>query len=358
MTAALLVLQIVTAAPSATVVYDDLPAEVMRLELFEWKGDRPGARQAVVSGSRRIPLQGHPRRQYVAAFIRRDNAYLVDGPFAWPDRDALRTVEPRWHRTIGGSLPTGANVNGGVDWISADALTGPWPRCFQDDAAKWFCWAVAIDSHGVVVLRTAGSIWWATTRKTTDFSRAGWGRLLIVRSQSQGSGASAGFGYPVAPPPGRLRGLRFETGSVAEARAAAVAPDVIWVAGDAVPPDAWLEVTSDTGGPAYMPLHDIASGPAALPVHVALSDRRRLEGRALSADGQPARGTLVSVVPADRSGATSRAATRARGGSDGRRRGTLPARTSRGRSGVRGRGMAFGSSGARPCRCLPAAPMS
>ena len=232
MTGALLVLQIVTATPSATVVYDDVPADVVRLELFEWKGDRPGARHAVVSGSRRIALQAQSRRQYVTTFVRNDNAYLVDGPFVWPDRDALRTVERRWHRTIGGSLPTGAHVNGGVDWISADALSGPWPRCFQDGGAKWFCWGVAVDSHGVVILRTAGSIWWATTRKTTDLSRAGWGRLVIVGDPIQGSSARAGFGYPVAPPPGRLRGLRFETGTVAEARSVAIAPDVVWIEPD------------------------------------------------------------------------------------------------------------------------------
>src|SRR5687767_8692470 len=67
MTVLLLALQIASGQSSATVVYDDLPAEVVRLELFEWTGTRPGARQAVVRGSRRFTLQGHSGRHYVAA---------------------------------------------------------------------------------------------------------------------------------------------------------------------------------------------------------------------------------------------------------------------------------------------------
>ena len=144
MIGALLILQIVI-GPETTVVYEDLPAEVVRLELFEWSGDRPGARQSVVPGARRIALRGRAQRQYVAVFLRQDNAYLVDGPFAWPDRDAPRTVGLQWHRTINGSLPAGAPIIGGVEWISAGAVAGPWPRCFEDGSSMWFCWGVAID---------------------------------------------------------------------------------------------------------------------------------------------------------------------------------------------------------------------
>jgi hypothetical protein len=293
MIGALLALQIATAAPSPSVIYEDVPVQVVRLELFEWNGDGPGARQTVVPGARRIALHGHARRQYVALFLRQDDGYLVDGPFVWPDRDALRAVERRWHRTIGGSLPPGASI-GGVEWIPAGAVAGPWPRCFEDGSSKWFCWGVAIDSHGAVVLRAGGSIWWATSRHS-HVSRARWGRLVIVSGRSPGSTAKGQFGYPVAPPPGRLRGLRFETGVVAEATATAIAPDAIWIAGESVPPDAWLEVTTERGGPVYLSLHDLASGPSSLPVHVVVSDRRTLEGRAVSADGQAARGTLISV---------------------------------------------------------------
>jgi hypothetical protein len=290
----LLALQIVSGESPVTIVYDDLPKEVVRLELFEWNGDRPGPLKTAVSGSRRIAVRGRSRRQYVAALVRADAAYLIDGPFVWPDADAARLVERRWRRTVSGPLPPAAQGSGAAEWISPDALSGPWPRCFHD-ATHWSCWGVVSDSHGAVVLRVAGSMWWTTTKKTTEVWRAEWGRLIVVSDAMAMAGLRVEIAYPVAPPPGRLRGMRLETRSVAGARAAAIAPNAIWIAGDALPPDAWVAVASENGGPQYFSLSDVAGAPAALPLHVSLRPRDPVDGRTLSADGLTAPGTLVTV---------------------------------------------------------------
>jgi hypothetical protein len=118
---------------------------------------------------------------------------------------------------------------------------------------------------------------------------------VIVTGQPQNSTVKSAFGYPIAPPPGRLRGLRFESGTVADARAVTLASNVVWIAGDGVPPGAWLELASATAGPVYVPLQELANGLPSLPVHVSLTDRRTLAGRALGADGQPAGKALISL---------------------------------------------------------------
>ena len=72
MIALAMALQLVSAGLRVPVVYDHVPPDVIRVELYVWTGDRPAGREDVVYGSRRITVNGRPRGLYVAALFRTD----------------------------------------------------------------------------------------------------------------------------------------------------------------------------------------------------------------------------------------------------------------------------------------------
>ena len=297
MIAFVLALALLGTVPETSVVYDDVPGEVQRVEIYEWQGSRAGLVSARARGTGAVRLRGTTGGLYVVMFARGDGAYLLDGPFAWPAADAARSVAPRWHRTWRGVVPADVESATPVEWIRADALPGPWPMCLRENPRGWACWGVLPENRGVIVLRVGVAMLWALAAGPPgELRRAAWGRLLLIADGSgEGSTVRVTFGRPVAPPPGRLRGIRLETSPVAGARAARVAPAIVWVVGEDVPAHAWAEIASRSGGPVYLALREIADGPASIPVHVALRPRRVLAGRVAGAGGEPAPGALISA---------------------------------------------------------------
>jgi len=297
MIGALLAAQILVAAPHTTIAYESVPPEVVRVQMFEWHTSRPG----LPSGSDRTPgrvtVRGTPHRVYVVTFARADGSYLLDGPFSWPAGDGVRGIPQRWHRTLRGPVPDVAAVETSVEWIRADALPGPWPMCFRDDSRSWSCWGILPESRGVVLLPAGDGILWTTITSTAPAAlrHAAWGRLLIVTDSAASPGLRIRFGRPVAPPAGRVAGIRLETASVAGARAVPLAPGSQWVVGDDVPAEAWVEIASQSGGPVYLALQDVADGAALVPLQITLSERRVIDGRVLGANGEAASGTLVTA---------------------------------------------------------------
>lgn len=210
---------------------------------------------------------------------------------------ALQIVLQIAGRTIGGPLPAQTDAIHTVEWIEADAQRHPSPRCLAG-SKTWSCWGVTAQHTGIVVLHAWNSIWWTLSGPTSSnqFHIAAWGRLIVISTDASPSPElHITFGRPVVPPAGRYRAIRLETASIAGARAIAVAPNAIWLAGAAIPPASWVEIASEVTAPVYLALEETAAGPASLPLHVTLSDARHVNGRVVSADNQPARGALVTV---------------------------------------------------------------
>lgn len=299
MIAVLLALQLAAPGPAPVVSYVDVPIEVTRVAVFEW---REGAPPAPVSGGvdrlgGRVAIRGVPHRLTVVTFVRRDDQFLLDGPFAWPAADRARNVRLQWHRTIRGRIPEATPADTPFEWVGTNSMDGLWPRCFRDDPRTWACWGVGTGNRGVVVLPDAGRIWWAIVDASAAAAlrSAAWGRLLVISEPAAPSDVRISFGHPVTPPAQRLRGIRLETATVSGAAAVSLGPGSAWATGGDVPPKAWAEIRTERSGPAYIPLRDIAEGSASVPLHVSLTDRRVVQGTVLGPGAEPAARALVTI---------------------------------------------------------------
>jgi hypothetical protein len=291
-------LQLAASAARTTIAYERVPPEVTRVELYAWTGERVGRREDVSYGSRRFIVHGDPRASYVVVFSRTDGRYLIDGPFAWPDSETTREVSIRWHRTIDGMLPPESDAGARVQLIRADIAPAAWPVCFATEGKRWTCWGVADDERAIVLVYAGGAMWWTSMGSSAPqgLRAARWGRILAISNAvSEAAPVRVTLAYPVAPPPGRMRAIRLGTTAVPDARVIPVSPTAFWIAGHVVPPNAWVEVTSDAAAPVYLSLADVVEGPAAMPLRVDLRERRVVDGRVTGAGGEAAAGTLVTV---------------------------------------------------------------
>src|SRR5207249_12128760 len=115
-----------------------------------------------------------------------------------------------------------------------------------------------------------------------DMRSSKWGRLLLA---ADGSGEVAGlrvkFAHPARPSAQRVPGVRLETAAVGGAQSLLVAPGVAWLFGADVPADAWIEIRTNLGGPAYLALQDVAAGSPSLPLPVRLDETKTMDGVAV-----------------------------------------------------------------------------
>ena len=297
MIALAMALQLVSAGLRVPVVYDHVPPDVIRVELYVWTGDRPAGREDVVYGSRRFTVNGRPRGLYVAALFRTDGRYLIDGPFEWPDAATTRTVSARWLVTLGGAMPPEIDTAVKMELIRPDPAHRLWPACFADGSRRWSCWGVGAEDRGIVVAYAGNVIWWTTIGATVqDLRSARWGRLLLISGAvSDSAPARVALAHPIAPPPSRMRAMRLDTAPLKDARVVSVSSAAVWIAGEEIPSKAWIEVGTDSAAPVYLPLDGAAEAPPSLPLHVALRERRVVEGRVSAATGEAAGGSLISV---------------------------------------------------------------
>ena len=298
MIAVLLAAQLLGPSPQSTVVYDDVPGEVVRIQLSEWQGSRPGAATIADRAPGGVKLTGSPHRIYVVLFARADGSYLLDGPFPWPAVESRRAVPPGWYRTVRGDVADESATAGTVDWISGNDRPSSWPMCFPSIPRGWSCWGVRPETAGVVVWAGASGIHWTlvATGAPAPMRRAAWGRLMMVTDAGAGAAkVHVTLARPVAPPANRVSDVRLSTAPIAGARAMPVTHGTIWVVADEVPPKAWVEVATKTGGPVYLDVEDVAGASASVPLHIALPARRVVAGRVLGNAGQSAPLTLVAT---------------------------------------------------------------
>jgi hypothetical protein len=287
-------------AAVVAVSYENVPPEVIRVSIHEWRdGASPAsANSDIERQGERILVRGEAGRRRVVQFERADGAYLVDGPFWWPDADRRRVLDRLWRRTIRVVLPEplpGASL----EWLSGGPERGgDWPRCFQQEERLWACWGAAAGDPAVVFCRAPDSLWWTIVSQGSapDMRSSKWGRLLVVADAlGDTSGLRVKFAHPARATSQRVSGVRLDVSSVGGAQATPVAPGIVWLSGADVPPDAWIEVRTNRSGPAYLALLEVAGGPPSVPAVAQLEETRTVEGLAVSDRDQPASGALVTL---------------------------------------------------------------
>jgi hypothetical protein len=301
MMAAFLALHL-AAAPSVTLVtYEDVPPEVVRVTVLEWRDESPpeAVPAAMDRQGSRVTVRGASGRRSLMLLERSDGAYLVDGPFEWPAQNARRVPDSRWRRTIIVSSAEPIAAASAVEWVSAHPERGgEWPRCMRTDDRRWGCWGAALGETGVIVCRAPDRLWWSIVASAgaPTLRSSKWGRLLIVPASSGEPGAPrVRLAHPVPPPPQRLQSVRLETATVVGAQSTPVAAGAAWLSGEEVPPKAWVDVRTRSAGPIYLALQEVAEGSPVLPLTLRLEETRAIDGLAVGSGEQPASGALVTL---------------------------------------------------------------
>jgi hypothetical protein len=282
------------------VTYENVPPDVVRVSVHDWTdGELPWSAAAEVGrDGRRILIRAESGRRRVVVMERADGAYLLDGPFSWPEADVERVLDRRWRRTTRVASPE-AIAGAAFEWLSADpGRTGPWPRCLPVADRRWSCWGVALDDPGVIVYRASDRVWWTVVSHGTapDLRSSKWGRLLLVADASGDSaGLTVRFARPAPHSSQRVPGLRLGTEPLAGAQSTPVAAAAAWVYGADVPAAAWIELRTTSSGPAYLALQDVAGGTPSVPVTARLEETRTLEGLVVGSRDQRASGALVTL---------------------------------------------------------------
>jgi hypothetical protein len=290
---------------TTTVSYLDVPPEVERVLVYEWRERAmPEPVDVVVTrDATRAAIRARPGISAIVTLVRRDGAYLLDGPFAWPATDRARSVDGRWRRSIPVALPPLVPDRGDVEWLSPSAGVYAWPRCIRAGPRAAICWGVALrgagtgPDAGIAFIQADGRLWWSLVigHENSPLRSAAWGRLVVIRDDYSGAArARAAIQYPVGSAR-RLRNLRLETAAVPDATAIAVSPRAVWICGEQVPARAWVEVRGVRAGPVYLQLRELADAPVSLPVHVVLDEARAVDGLVFNARDGPAADTLLTV---------------------------------------------------------------
>jgi hypothetical protein len=286
-------------AGGAAVIYDNVPPEVIRVSIHEWRDGAPPAAAAgeIERQGERIVVHGETGHRRVVQFERADGAYLVDGPFSWPDTDRARVLDRLWRRTIRVMSP--APISGAsLEWLSGGPERGgDWPRCFQAEERLWACWGAAAGDPAIAFCRAPDSLWWTIVSQGSapDMRSSKWGRLLVVADAlGETSGLRVKFAHPVRPSQ-RVAGVRLDVSGVGGALATPVAPGLAWLSGADVPPEAWIEIRTDRSGPAYLALREAAGGSPSLPIVAQLEETRMVDGLAVGDRDQRASGALATL---------------------------------------------------------------
>ena len=283
-------------ATNAAVTYSGVPAEVVRIQAYEWRDGRAPVELAATIDrvGDAASVQSAAGANVTVRFARSDGFCLLDGPFRWPAEPTERVLDMRWRRSITIDASGSPFENPAIHWIAAMDDEDGWPRCVSE-AARVTCWGVRAGAPGIAYSESQGRTWWAAVSGgAARFRSSAWGRLLIVRGPPFDSSVRVRLRHPVASTQ-RSRSVRLDTQDVAGATGVPVGQSAIWVAGDEVPEGAWVEVLGVQSGPVYLSMRELAEGPTSLPIHVALPDARVLDGTVLGQGDAPAAGSVVTL---------------------------------------------------------------
>jgi hypothetical protein len=283
-------------ATNAAVTYRGVPAEVARIQAYEWRDGRAPVElaAAIDRGGDAVTVQATADASVIVRLARSDGFYLMDGPFRWPAEPIERVLDMRWRRSITIDASGSSFENAAIRWLAAMDDEDGWARCVSE-AVRVTCWGVRAGAAGIAYVESQGGIWWAAVSgRAARFRSSAWGRLLIVRSPRLDGSVRVRLRHPVASTQ-RSRSVRLETQDVARAMGVPIGQSAIWVAGDEVPEGAWVEVLRAQSGPLYLSMRELAEGPTSLPIHLVLPEARVLDGTVRGQGDAPADGSLVTL---------------------------------------------------------------
>jgi hypothetical protein len=298
MTGVLMVISLFAGQAATAVSYHDVPPEVERVVVYEWheRAMPVPIRAEVIREGALVHIRARPGLSTIVTLVRRDGAYLLDGPFEWPAADRARSVDGRWRHSVSIGVPPTISERADIDWLSPNPAMDGWPRCVRDSPRASTCWGVDVDDVGIAIIQ-AGRLWWSLVagRQGSPMESAAWGRLLIIRDDYSGAAkVSAAIQYPVEAVQ-RIRNLRLGTGAVPGAKAVSISPRAVWICGEQMPNRAWVQVRGVRAGPVYVPLQDLVDASVTLPAHVVLDETRAVEGLVFNARDGPAGRTLITM---------------------------------------------------------------
>jgi hypothetical protein len=282
------------------VTYANAPADVARVSLYAWADSRVPTRIGVDATrvASDLIVFADAGRRVVLRFEREDGTYLIDGPFWWPAEDTARVLDRRWRRTVAALASEAIPADAPFEWVSAAAGgQGEWPRCFGAAERLWSCWGVPRDEDGVLAGRVGDRIWSAVVGQHGGpaFRSSSWARLLVVSGSDDTSALRVRIARPAPPSSSRIAGIRLETAIVTSARHTVMREGVVWLSGEDVPADAWVEISTAKDGPAFVSLREIADGPVSVSVSVTLEEGRAADGTVAGARDERANAALVTV---------------------------------------------------------------
>jgi hypothetical protein len=230
--------------------------------------------------------------------------YIIDGPFRWPVQAATYFIRARWRRTVRGRFPL---AGGALTWIGQDdrGLTES-PSCNWTGSGAWECVGVPLDAGGVVVATSPGQVHCALP--AGPLSAAGvqasqrrsstWGRLLIVSSGPPASAVAGGarvMARRLITPRARPQSLRLEEGQDDRIRVDPAGDGAVWISGNEVPDDGWIEIGARDRASERLEVRDVAGAPAELPLRVQLQPSAVVSGRVTAGPGVAAPESIVTL---------------------------------------------------------------
>lgn len=285
--------------PQVTVSYHHVAADVTSARVLSWRDLMPvaGPDTTGSSSSGSVRVACAPGVEVAVLFVRDGGAYAVDGPFVCPSRDAERSSDSRWRRTLTLRAPPNPSVPEAATWISGVVEhEDAWPRCIWRTSVVE-CWGIPVDGRGVLAVTAGERVWWATVtaQGSRELRSSAWARMVIVSSASPLNSISATIARPVPPREERPFARRLETALVPDAHAVRVGPASLWVFGEDVPPSSWVELRAAGLGPQFVALDEVAHGPPALPFWTTLEDAHAVHGAARGAQEEVAAGAVVTL---------------------------------------------------------------
>ena len=187
MTAYLLLL-VALGAADATVIYRDVPAEIARVRVYEWREGRAPVEFPAETNrdGDAVSIRGKPGALVIALFLHGADKYLLDGPFRWPATDGERTLDRRWRRSI--SMETRAHEpdDGPVEWLMSSTGHRRMAEMRQRQAAYHLLGCACRGSWSrVLPIAGSGLVVRRWQHRGTLSDSADWGRLLIVRKPAR-----------------------------------------------------------------------------------------------------------------------------------------------------------------------------
>ena len=249
-----------------------------------------------------LTLQGRPGKATLLALrCPGITAYALHGPFEWPLGPERQAVDLRARRTIRGTLP-GQVSPPRVTWLDSEDSgdADPWPTCSLVEPARWQCIGLPLDRSGVVLAPDSqplsyGIVPLSAIGQPVEMRSAAWGRLIRILGVSHDKTELHVAAKKPSSSGRRPRSIRMFLTPDDTITVSQVSRSSFWISGSRRTEEGVLEITGARIATERIPMDDWQGGPPELPIYVPTAPPILVAGQVLTADGRPARRSLVSV---------------------------------------------------------------